>query len=78
MAGGIKEESFVYNHYYKVSNKIYKSVDKIMCTSKRFIDYFSNIGIDRNKLFYLPQYCEDIFINKLNLLAASASVRRRI
>lgn len=63
-AGGIKEGSFVYNHYYKVSNKIYKSCDLVMCTSKKFIEYFTtNQILDENHLYYLPQYCEDLFSN---------------
>lgn len=61
-AGGIKKDSLVYKYYYKVSNKIYKNVDKIMVTSKNFIDYFINFHkIEANKIEYLPQYCEDIY-----------------
>lgn len=61
-AGGIKEGSFIYKYYFKVSNKIYKSVDKILYTSKGFIDYFVKTHrINENKLMYLPQYSEDIF-----------------
>lgn len=63
-AGGIKKDSLIYKYYYKVSNKIYKNVDKIMVTSKNFIDYFINFHkIEASKIEYLPQYCEDLFAN---------------
>ena len=62
MAGGIKEGSIIFNHYFKVSNKIYKKADRIMCTSEEFISYFvDKHGIDMTKLSYLPQYSEDLF-----------------
>lgn len=61
-AGGIKKGSLIYNYYQKVSNKIYKKVDKIMVTSKNFINYFKQQhGIEESKLMYLPQYCEDVY-----------------
>lgn len=61
-AGGIKKDSLIYKYYYRISNKIYKKADSIMVTSKLFINYFQNIHhIERKKLFYLPQYCEDLF-----------------
>lgn len=64
IAGGIKKNSLVYKYYYKVSNKIYKSVDKIYVTSNMFIDYFKKFhGINEEKLTYLPQYCEELFSN---------------
>ena len=63
-AGGIKENSLIYKYYYKVSNKIYKNVDEILVTSKNFINYFENKHhISSDKLYYLPQYCEDLFNN---------------
>lgn len=61
-AGGIGKNNPIFKYYYKVSNKCYKQVDKIMVTSKSFIDYFENYHkIPKEKLEYLPQYCEDIF-----------------
>lgn len=61
-AGGIGKNNLIFKYYYKVSNKCYKSVDKIMVTSKSFIEYFENYHhISKDKLVYLPQYCEDIF-----------------
>lgn len=61
-AGGVKKGSWIYNLYYLVSNKIYKKVDKIAVTSKRFIPYFIKFHhINENNVSYLPLYCEDIF-----------------
>ncbi len=63
-AGGIKKDSFIYKYYYRVSNKIYKKVDKILVTSKNFIPYFEDFHhIDATRLVYLPQYCEDLYQN---------------
>ena len=60
VAGGIKRNSFIYKHYYKVSEKIYKQCDKILITSKCFSDYFKDkFGIEDT--IYLPQYAETIF-----------------
>ncbi|MBO5578728.1 MAG: glycosyltransferase family 4 protein [Bacilli bacterium] len=62
LAGGIKKNSFIYNHYKKVSSKIYSKCDKILVSTKEHIEYIralpncSNLDID-----YLPQYAESIF-----------------
>ncbi|MBQ0098948.1 MAG: glycosyltransferase family 4 protein, partial [Firmicutes bacterium] len=64
IAGGIKKESFIYKVFKKISKKVYDSVDKIAVTSKSFIDYFKQEhNIDKNKLTYIPQYCEDLFLD---------------
>lgn len=63
-AGGIRKKTFIYKLFWNISNRIYKSVDHIFVTSKSFIEYFEDEhGINKNKLTYLPQYCEDIFFN---------------
>ena len=60
VAGGIKRSSPIYKHFHKVSERIYKSCDKILVTSKCFSDYFKDeFGIENTE--YLPQYAEDIF-----------------
>ncbi len=62
LAGGIKKDSFIYNHYKKVSAKIYSQCDKILVSTKEHIAYLkalpncNNLDID-----YLPQYAESIF-----------------
>lgn len=60
VAGGIKRNSFIYRHYKKVSEKVYRQADSILVTSKSFSDYFSEVfGI--NNVGYLPQYAEGLF-----------------
>ena len=62
--GGIKRGSVIYKIFRKISQKIYKQVDRICVTSKSFVDYFkSEHGIDTNKITYLPQYCEELYEN---------------
>ncbi len=62
VVGGVKRGSFLYNHYRKVSDKIYKSADKLLVTSKLFGKYFKDtFGIEEDKVEYLPQYAEDLF-----------------
>ena len=62
LAGGIKKGSLIYNHYKKVSAKIYSKCGKILVSTKEHIDYIKalpncgNLDID-----YLPQYAESIF-----------------
>ena len=60
-AGGVKKNSLIFKHYKKVSEKIYKSADIILNTSKMFKNYFSReFGIENTH--YLPQYAEKIFL----------------
>ena len=61
-AGGIKENSFIYKYYKKVSSKIYGAADKLLVTSGSFKDYFSDeFGFDKNTIEYLPQYAESVY-----------------
>ena len=61
-AGGIKKNSIIYKIYYHISKKIYKNMDKILVTSKSFINYLSeSFKIENNKIDYLPQYAESLF-----------------
>lgn len=62
--GGISESSLIYRHYHRVSARIYRSIDKILITSRSFSDYFEKeFGIDKSKITYLPQYAEELFSN---------------
>ena len=64
VAGGIKQESFIYKIFDKISCHIYKSCDGILVTSKSFVEHLSNkYGIDKSNIAYLPQYAEDLFDN---------------
>lgn len=61
-AGGIKKNSLIYKIYFRISKKIYKSMDKILVTSKSFVEYLKeSFNIDQNNIEYLPQYAESIF-----------------
>lgn len=61
-AGGIKKDSFIYNLFKKISRKVYEQVDHIFVTSKSFVEYLEKEhGIDKNRISYLPQYCEDLY-----------------
>ena len=60
VVGGVKRESLIYNYFHKVSEKIYKQVDKILISSKSFSEYFfKEFGIRNTE--YLPQYAEALF-----------------
>ena len=60
VAGGIRRGGGIYNYFHKVSEKIYRQVDKILVTSRSFSDYFKQeFGIETTE--HLPQYAEAIF-----------------
>lgn len=66
IAGGINRGSLPYRYYHRVSNRIYRSMDKILVTSRMFIEYLQDqFGISADKLGYLPQYAESQFDNLL-------------
>ena len=62
-AGGIKEGSFIYRHFAKVSKKLYTKADKILITSQMFADYFKEqFGIEgEDRIAYMPQYADPRF-----------------
>lgn len=61
-AGGIRKNSLIYKIYFNISRKIYKNMDKILVTSKSFINYLSDsFNINDDVFEYLPQYAESIF-----------------
>ena len=61
-AGGIKKNSLIYKIYFKISKKIYGKMDKILVTSKSFINYLGESFNIKKEIFdYLPQYAESIF-----------------
>ena len=58
--GGIKESSPVFKYFHRVSEKLYKSADVLIGTSRSFPSYFEKeFGITGMK--YLPQYAESLF-----------------
>ena len=65
-AGGIKKSSLIYKIYFRISKKIYSKMDKILVTSKSFINYLEESFNIKKEIFdYLPQYAETIFDIKL-------------
>ena len=62
LSSGIKKNTLIYKHFYKLSKKIYNNVDFILVSSKMFKQYFINeLNIDEKKIDYLPQFALDIF-----------------
>ena len=62
LAGGIKKDSFIYNHYKKVSARIYSQCDKILVSTKEHIDYIKRLpGCANLDIDYLAQYADTIF-----------------
>lgn len=61
-AGGVRENSIIYNVFLKISKWIYKSADSILVTSTMFKDYFHNtLELPIANIEHLPQYAEDLF-----------------
>lgn len=62
IAGGVTKGSLTYRFYRKISAKIYSKCDRILVTSRMFIDYMhESFGIDKRRIAYLPQYTDDVF-----------------
>ncbi len=60
VVGGIKENTPVFKYFHRVSEKLYKSADVLLGTSRSFPAYFEKeFGITGMK--YLPQYAEALF-----------------
>lgn len=60
VTGGISKASKIYGYFHKVSEKIYKSADIILTTSRSFSKYFKEeFKIENTE--YLPQYAENVF-----------------
>ncbi len=61
-AGGIPENSIIYKYYHRVSEKIYRAMDKIFVSSRMFSDYLNEeFGLLEDITEYLPQYAENFF-----------------
>lgn len=62
LVGGIKKDSLIYKFFLHVSKRIYRNVDRIMVSSRGFLDYFRDVlGMDADVISYLPQYAEEMF-----------------
>ena len=61
-AGGVKKSTALYRVFRSISARIYRSMDRILVTSRMFSDYLEKeFAIDRARLSYLPQYAEQLF-----------------
>ena len=61
--GRVKKGGLIYKYYKRKSQKIYKSADKILVSSKMFEQYFDEMfKINGERIDYLPQYAEDVFV----------------
>lgn len=62
LLGGIRRGSLVYRLFWHISRRIYRQADKILVTSRSFIEYFSDIlKLPTKNIQYLPQYAESRF-----------------
>ena len=63
VTGGIKRNSIIYRIFHKISKRIYRSVDRILVTSRSFRGYFRDqFGMEGEPgIDYLPQYAEAVF-----------------
>ncbi len=62
IAGGIRHGSLIYRIFHKISEKIYRGVDRILITSGKFSGYLqSEFEISKENIEHLPQYAESIF-----------------
>lgn len=43
----------------RIVDKIYKNSDKILCSSKGFVENIAERGVPREKLIFWPQFCEE-------------------
>lgn len=59
LAGGIKKGSLIYNHYQRVSSRIYSKMDKILVSSKQHIGYIKSLLNQDVPFGWLPQYADD-------------------
>lgn len=59
-AYNMKETNPIYKAIGKFSKKLYSRCDKIIVSSKPFIEYFKKVhDIDKKKIYYLPQFSYD-------------------
>lgn len=61
LAGGISRNSLIYKLFYHISRRIYRSVDRILITSRGFADYINNYLRVPGECVYLPQYAESLY-----------------
>lgn len=62
VAGGVRRGSVIFKVFRKISNRIYRQMDRIFITSRMFRNYLKDeFDIADQKIEYLPQYAERLF-----------------
>ena len=61
--GGVKQDGLIFKLFKFISKQVYRASDYIFVTSPSFKNYFvKQFDILEQKITYLPQYAEDLFI----------------
>ena len=61
--GGVKQDGLIFKLFKFISKKVYRASDYIFVTSPSFKSHFvKQFDISEQKITYLPQYAEDLFI----------------
>ena len=61
-SGGISRDSLVFRAFRKISGRIYRAADRILVSSRPFIDYLNySFGLNLTNENYLPQHAENVF-----------------
>lgn len=77
VAGGVKKNSLFYRIFGTISKWIYESADLIFVTSSMFKVYFRDVlKMETDHVFHLPQYAEDLFVERMEDKIPSAEVRK--
>lgn len=72
---GIRETHPVYKAAKLISQRIYKAADTILVSSWGFRDYLHNeFGIEESRIFYQPQFAEDILASALPISQKENSI----
>lgn len=62
LTGGVREDSFLYRFFRRVSGRIYRRADRVLMSSQGFRECFlEDLEVEEEKLRYLPQYAEELF-----------------
>lgn len=62
------KRNIIYAFLKRISKHLYSHCDRILVTSKPFIDYFNMLGIEKRKLHYLPQHADSSYL-KIDMTA---------
>jgi len=69
-AAGTFKNSFLHNLIRKIMAVIYSSCDKILVQSRAFVPFVANMGVNKEKILYFPNFAEDFYF-PINLDAAA-------